>query len=344
MMKPPMLAKTSTLIRLLAAVVKRGRPPTRGNRVVATGGPRVAPGDPAQGEPASPQTAVLGHGFEGVRRAGGVVAADLAVERTDHRPIGAQQADQQVGHDVRPWRPRHAHTDPGRRPAPANWPAPAAGSARTTRMVASGAAGGPRAGRRPGDAGDVSTRLRTTALPTALLTTKPARAWSCADPSSAAVRSPRGGRRCGRPARRPLRVTWRKDFARVRRWCGRPGRTTIGDGSTSDGELAATLATAGRQDGAARARAHAQSEAVRLVAAPVVRLVGTLAHEQSLLRWRACSAGRPVAAHGPGSSTPPSGAAVRRPHDRITVRGALPAGQTHVHASRRWPQGRFRGS
>lgn len=49
----------------------------------------------------------------------------------------------------------------------------------------------------------------------------------------------------------------------------------------SDSEALAALATTGGQDGASGAGAHAQPEAVHLVAAAVVRLVRTLAHELS---------------------------------------------------------------
>jgi hypothetical protein len=48
--------------------------------------------------------------------------------------------------------------------------------------------------------------------------------------------------------------------------------------ATSGSEPVATLAAAAGQDGAAGARAHAQSEAVRLAALTVVRLEGALAH------------------------------------------------------------------
>ena len=122
------------------------------------------------------------------------------------------------------------------------------------------------------------TRLRTTALPTALLTTKPdpGRRRRGRDPS-ARRGAPRG---CGDPARRPARTHvggttravgepvrrgqhaagWRRAGLRRRGSCGPCGGATD-------------------EDRAAGAGAHAQAEAVHLVTATVVRLVGTLAHE-----------------------------------------------------------------
>jgi len=44
------------------------------------------------------------------------------------------------------------------------------------------------------------------------------------------------------------------------------------------GEFGATLATAGGQDGAAGARAHAKAESVHFGASAIVRLEGSLAH------------------------------------------------------------------
>src|SRR5687767_829343 len=74
----------------------------------------------------------------------------------------------------------------------------------------------------------------------------------------------------GRPARRPVRTTTVKSGRRRRRACA---------GSTSGGELVATLATAGGEDGAPGPGAHPQPEAVGLGPAAVVRLERALAHE-----------------------------------------------------------------
>ena len=106
--------------------------------------------------------------LERVRRAGRVVAADLAVERADQRAVGAQQPDQQ--RTSARTRPRRRHCEPtrssngrGRRRVPRTTPRRPAG------------APGPRArrdaGQRrraapgPGGAAGACTRLRATALP-----------------------------------------------------------------------------------------------------------------------------------------------------------------------------------
>src|SRR5215210_4485909 len=74
----------------------------------------------------------------------------------------------------------------------------------------------------------------------------------------------------GRPARRPDRTTAVNSGRRRRRACA---------GSTSGGELVATLAPAAGEDRATGAGAHPQPEAVRLGPTAVVRLERALAHE-----------------------------------------------------------------
>src|SRR3954470_5758706 len=74
----------------------------------------------------------------------------------------------------------------------------------------------------------------------------------------------------GRPARRPDRTTVVNSGRRRRRACA---------GSTSGGELLATLAPTTGEDRPARAGAHPQPEAVGLGPAAVVRLERALAHE-----------------------------------------------------------------
>src|ERR671927_890231 len=89
----------------------------------------------------------------------------------------------------------------------------------------------------------------------------------------------------GRPARLPDRTTAVKSGRRRRRACA---------GSTSGGELLATLAPTAGDDRPARAGAHPQPEAVGLGPTTVVRLERALAHEV-LLR------------HGIGGGGPPRG-------------------------------------
>src|SRR3712207_1884472 len=74
----------------------------------------------------------------------------------------------------------------------------------------------------------------------------------------------------GRPARLPDRTTAVNSGRRRRRACA---------GSTSGGELLATLAPTAGDDRPARAGAHPQPEAVGLGPAAVVRLERALAHE-----------------------------------------------------------------
>src|SRR3954454_12134071 len=74
----------------------------------------------------------------------------------------------------------------------------------------------------------------------------------------------------GRPARLPDRTTAVNSGRRRRRACA---------GSTSGGELLATLAPTAGEDRAARAGAHPQPEAVGLRPPAIVRLERALAHE-----------------------------------------------------------------
>ena len=114
-------------------------------------------------------------------------------------------------------------------------------------------------------------RLRTTAPPTALETTKPTRGGSPARASVCAEWTTTSGE----PARAPpgpLSAAENSELVRSR--C-----PTGSTGTTSGGELGAALGAAGRQDGAARTGPHPQAEAVGLGPATVVRLKSTLAHE-----------------------------------------------------------------
>ena len=219
--------------------------------------------------------------------------------------------------------------DPGRRRVPARVPAQPAGSARITST------------QEPGS--DVSrsrarwrslrfTRLRATAFPTALLTTNP----TCASPSSIRWRCTTSVRD---PAREPDRTAWRNASLEVSRCAfastggSLPGR--------SDGQAAATLAAARRQDAATRAGAHAQAETVHLVAATVVRLIGTLAHDwfsdarsvSSDLSTPGAVGDGPFGRHRPPTESRQDGVAVDMRHrstpgDRPTVRVRRRQGQT----------------
>src|SRR3712207_5166527 len=112
----------------------------------------------------------------------------------------------------------------------------------------------------------------------------------------------------GRPARLPDRTTAVNSGRRRRRACA---------GSTSGGELVATLAPAAGEDRATGTGAHPQPEAVGLGPAAVVRLERALAHEglplltTSVRRgpgWapRSRGSGRPRTV-GPGTAPAPGG-------------------------------------
>lgn len=167
-------------------------------------------------------------------------------------------------------------------------------------------------------------RLRTTAPPTALETTKPTRggcparasawlAWTTINVEPA--RAPLG----------PRKVAAKSALARSR--C--PAGST---GSSSGGELGAALGAAGRQDGATRTGAHAQAEAVGLGPTTVVRLESTLAHED-LRYWS-----------GPGGLL--SAWAPVRPQSeaRASTTGGTHRGSRGVTGMRKRPTGLVKGT
>jgi hypothetical protein len=121
-------------------------------------------------------------------------------------------------------------------------------------------------------------------LPTARPTTRPTLGGAVAWPGSAAPPVSRCTTRVSLPSRRPRRTTRRRSSPRVRRCCA--GSTDAWARSRSsrggsDRQALAALAATCRQDRAPGAGAHAQPESVHLVAAAVVRLVRTLAHDIS---------------------------------------------------------------
>src|SRR3954470_11570303 len=109
----------------------------------------------------------------------------------------------------------------------------------------------------------------------------------------------------GRPARRPDRTTTVNSGRRRRRACA---------GSTSGGELVATLATAGGEDAAPGPGAQPEPEAVGLGPATVVRLERALAHEGLLLLTTSVRRGPGRAPHARGRAG--RRPAVSRPRDR----------------------------
>ncbi len=183
------------------------------HRVIAAGRPRVAARQSAYSKPHTAQCAVVSDCLERVGRAGRVIAAHLAVERADQRAVGTQEPDQRIFHDVTLVRQRRRSASSSAEDADDD-----AGSARTTSTAEPGS---------PASAGRCSrvrcrsrrfTRLRTTALPTALLTTKPTSAgWPGA-------RTSRWTTRVLEPQRRPERTARRKASLSLSR---------CADGSTS---------------------------------------------------------------------------------------------------------------
>jgi hypothetical protein len=164
-------------------------------------------------------------------------------------------------------------------PSSADVASAAGGSARTTSMAPAGSS--PSLGARRCRSRRL-TRWRTTEPPTALLTTSPARG------------APVAGRQCMwttsllRPLRHPRLRTTTNSSRRVSR---DPAGSTGPAGS--GGEPLAALATAGRDDGAPRAGAHAQPEAMRTGPAAVVGLEGALALAHGRLSWSTAMLGRP---------------------------------------------------
>src|SRR5690606_2993921 len=144
-----------------------------------------------------------------------VVLAHGAQQRTDRPLVELDQGQQRVLHRVPP--PRSRCRAASRSRASSAWSAsPAPGSARTTTRL-------------PGGSWSTRSRirwrslrftlLRTTAPPTALLTTKPARVGGALSPgacgSVATLR--RCTTRCWRPARRPRRTAIAKSSRRLSR-------------------------------------------------------------------------------------------------------------------------------
>src|SRR3978361_845760 len=127
----------------------------------------------------------------------------------------------------------------------------------------------------------------------------------------------------GRPARRPDRTTAVNSGRRRRRACA---------GSTSGGELVATLATTVAEDGATGAGPHPQPEAVGLGPATVVRLERALAHE------RLPPLARPVR-RGPGRAAPARETSRSSARDPGLPTGTRSRGWSAVRGTRPAPEG-----
>ena len=216
------------------------------------------------------------HGLQSVGRTRRMVAAHLAVERADGEAVGLEHPDQDGLHRPADDRQDRAHHAPARVSAASRWrpsssePAePDAGSALTTTCDPAGS----RSMRsRIRCRNRRLTRLRSTAEPTALLTTKPTDV--CPPVREVTGLSSTWVTTVGWEPRDPRRIASLKSPPlRIRFVRGSKG---------SGGELGATLAATVREDRATRARAHAQTEAVLLGATTVVGLESALAHDRFL--------------------------------------------------------------
>jgi hypothetical protein len=179
------------------------------------------------------------------------------------------------------------------------------------------------------------TRLRTTAEPTARLTTKPTFGPASLGTGPAGISS--APETTEPPARRPernvrrnssellIRVCWGSTTPPAQPWLpARLARRRAG----SDGELVAALATAGGQHGATGAGAHAQAEAVDLRPPTVVRLERTLAHWNSRDSMR-CKGRTYRASRGQILTRPRPGSPYRRDKGQpVNGKGDRCAGQT----------------
>lgn len=148
----------------------------------------------------------------------------------------------------------------------------AAGRARTTNVAPDGRAGSRSRAR---CRSCLVTRCRATALPTALLTTKPTLVSTCSTPADGFTACTT---RVRRPALPPPRMTVRNSSPRRRRACcgstAQPENRALGVLSRRQPD--ATLPPPRGHDRPARTRVHPLPKAVPARATTVVRLVGTL--------------------------------------------------------------------
>lgn len=237
----------------------------RGSRygIVPTGGPGVAAQQPSRREPGALDGPVDLYRPQRVRRATRVVTADVPVQRADHQPIGLQQSDQDVLHRV-PTLVTARDQAETRSGASSAGTVAARGSARTTTSTPDGVSGSSPAARWRRRR---LTRLRVTALPTCLETTKPTRTDGPGDRPACTTS-------VGRPARAPRRVVRRKSSELLIR----AERGSTGGQNRSGRELGAALATARGEDRPAGTSPHPEAEAVGAAATPIARLERTLAH------------------------------------------------------------------
>jgi len=246
-------------------------PPTKLVRygVDPAGCPRVTASQSFDAEPGAFQHTVPLDGLDSVVGARGVIATGRGQHRTDQLLVHPKRGQRQPPH-LRTFfssarcaievRQRSKSSLSCRKSASAD-----AGFARTTRTWPSRVPSRPRTASRRRR----FTTLRVTALPTALLTTKPTLAGVTGDD---AIQQWRTTVRL--EARLPWRTTRWKSAERRSRWAVESTRAQPASGC----ETVAALAPATGEDRATGARTHAQAEAVRLCAATIVGLERALAH------------------------------------------------------------------
>ena len=272
----------------------------------------MATGEPTHCQPQSPRRAVAPQRLKRVLAAGGGEPAGRREQRADepavadhgHYKSPCRQRRHGLGCRIRYrrtqfrcahyWRSaptcrrRSRPRTRSRSAARSTWRAPAAdGSARNTSRQPPGS----QATRlRISSRSRRFTRLRTTAEPTARLTTKPT--FGPASVGTAPAGSSRVPATTAPPARRPERSVRRNSSGLLIRVCcgsttppAQPRLPATGpedpSEAESDRELLAALATARGEHGAAGPGTHPQAEAVDLRPPTVVRLERALAHWSS---------------------------------------------------------------
>ncbi len=293
--------------------------PGRRDMIYPAKAPGVAAQYPPHRETSPPHRSVDLNGGDGVGAARRVVLAPRRHPGGDDQLVTPDESEQGP-RCQRGWRPgcrlhRHlsgsshllanfrdaaASAASRSRPRSALLAPDAAGSARTTREVPAGKSAkrsDVRARRRR------LTEFRSTAGPTAFGTTKPTVVDFVGEPGARWTTTRRD------EPRRPLWTVAVKSACRLI-------RCRAGSTAGSGGELGTALAPARRDDGATRTRPHAQTEAVRLRPAPVVRLKGPLAHDSSPQLVKDAAPRNPGGALSPG---PRVGHAPARRHGAPSV-------------------------
>src|SRR5690349_17263412 len=228
----------------------------------------MTPAQPLERQPGSLEGTEAADGGEGVGGTGRVVPARRRCHGRDEPLVHHDHGDQRCRQDalegphVARSLTRGSTRANARSSSAPSWSKPACAAGGFARMTRSTPAGTSASRAATSARSRRFVRFRTTAPPTALDTTKPTRggcpARASDDPAWTTISV--------EPARAPLgprSAAAKSELSRSR--C--PAGST---GTASGGELGATLGATGREDGATRAGAHAQTEAVDLGPTTVV--------------------------------------------------------------------------